>query len=203
MIRVGLPKGRFLGESQRLCSALGVDIEPGVLRYATAVDDMPLAIYLMKSPDVARMLKEHRIDLGLTGDEWLMEAGVRREFWCFDTGSYAASVCLLMADGDLRSVRMVRPVVTPYPNLTRALLRDVAPRFHVVAVAGSSEGLVPDFGDACLDLVETGSSAALNGLTVRETFGQVSSRLARSAMAPAVVVEPVIELLAAAVVRVP
>src|SRR5215475_11065093 len=125
MIRVRLPKGRLLAESQRMCSALGVEI----------------GVYLMKSPDVASMLKENRIDLGLTGDEWLMEAGVPRQFWCFDAGSYAASVCLLMAQGDLRPVGLIRSVVTPYPNLTRTLLRDVAPEFQIVAVAGSSEGL--------------------------------------------------------------
>src|SRR5215472_4009431 len=105
MIRVRLPKGRLLAESQRMCSALGVEIEPGVLRYETAVDGVGVGIYLMKSPDVARMVKENRINLGLTGDEWLMEAGVPREFWCFDAESYEASVCLLTAQCDPRPVR--------------------------------------------------------------------------------------------------
>ena len=123
--------------------------------------------------------------------------------WCFDAGSYSASVCLLMAAGDQRPVRCIRSVVTPYPSLTRALLGDVVPGFQVVVVAGSTEGLVPDVGDACLDLVETGGTAELNGLVVRQAFGRVGSRLARSARSPVRVAEPVIGLLAGAVVRVP
>lgn len=47
----------------------------------------------------------------------------------------AASVCLLMAQGDRRPIGVIRQVVTPYPNLTRALLNGVVPGLHVVAVA--------------------------------------------------------------------
>ena len=54
---------------------------PGVLRYKTWVDNAPVGIYLMKAPDIARMLALNVLDLGLTGDEWLMEHGVPRERW--------------------------------------------------------------------------------------------------------------------------
>lgn len=169
---------------------------PGVLRYKTCVGYVTVGIYLMKAPDVARMLGQNVLDLGLTGDEWLMENDVHRERWCFEMKSYTASLCLLMKRDDARESRWIRSVVTPYPNLGRRLLRGLVPDGRIIAVAGSSEGLVPDIGDACLDLVETGGTAEANGLTVRRSFGLVTAHLARSVRSRAECVEPVVELLA-------
>jgi ATP phosphoribosyltransferase len=57
---------------------------------------------------------------------------------------------------------------------------------------------VPDVADACLDLVETGTSAALNGLAVRRCFVTVTTHLARSPARGPVTVAPVLGLLARA-----
>ena len=184
VIKVGLPKGRMIAQSEAICAALGAEIKPGVLRYRANLDGCPVGIYLLKAPDIGRMVENSVLDLGLTGDEWLLENGVPGERWCAETGSYVASVCLLMAARDRRSLRWIRSVVTPYPGLARALLGDVVPGCQVMAVAGSSEGLVPDVGDACLDLVETGNSAACNGLVIRRTFRRVTTHVARSGRAP-------------------
>jgi len=179
-----------------LCAVLGVEVTPGVLRYETDVDGAAVGIYLMKAPDIARMLRQDELDLGLTGDEWLMEHQVARQRWCFELRSYTASVCLLMAASDARGLRWVRSVVTPYPQLARSLLGEVMPGARIVSVTGSSEGLVPDLGDSCLDLVETGSTAALNGLAVRQRFGVVTMHMARSERSREELVGPVVEMLA-------
>jgi len=119
----------------------------------------------MKAPDIARLLVRDLLDLGLTGDEWLMETGVHPGRRCFETRSYEAFVCLLMARDDFRPFSDIRSVVTPYPNLARSLLSDMASRSEIMAISGSSEAMVPDMADACIDVVETGTSAALNSRT--------------------------------------
>lgn len=53
-----------------------------------------------------------------------------------------------------------------------------------------------DVGDACLDLVETGSTAQANGLVVRQDFGVVTAHLARSQRSPAGCVARVAGVLA-------
>ena len=196
MIRIGLPKGRMAAESARFCGALGVQIRPGVLRYVTAVGGLDVSVLLVKAPDVARLLRRNLLDLGLTGDEWLMETGAPPDRRCFEARSYVASVCLLMAGDDPRPPRSIRSVVTPYPNLARSLLRGIAPDAEIIAVSGSSEALVPDIADACLDLVETGTSAALNSLVVRRSFNHVTTHLARSGACDPVTVAPIVGLLA-------
>jgi ATP phosphoribosyltransferase len=196
VIRIGLPKGRMAAESARFCGALGVQLRPGVLRYLTGVGGLDVAILLVKAPDVARLLRRNLLDLGLTGDEWLMETGAPPDRRCFEAGSYVASVCLLMAKDDPRSPRFIRTVATPYPNLARRLLSGIAPDAEIVLVSGSSEALVPDVADACLDLVETGTSAALNSLLVRKSFNHVTTHLARSGACDPVTVAPIVGLLA-------
>ena len=101
------------------------------------------------------------MDLGLAGDEWLMETGHTPDRRCFEARSYEASVCLLMARGRSPPARRIRSVATPYPNLARRACC-AGPRRTAGSspVSGSSEALVPDVADACLDLVETGTSAA-------------------------------------------
>jgi len=198
MIRIGLPKGRMALETGRFCSALGIQMRPGVLRYRTTIGRTDVSVLLLKAADVARLLRRNILDLGLTGDEWLLETGIPLDHRCFEARSYEASICLLMAQGDVRPLRRIRSVVTPYPNLARSLTSGGAPYSRIMAVSGSSEALVPDVADACIDLVETGSSAALNDLVVRRSFEHVTTHLVRSGECDSTAVAPIIERLAGA-----
>lgn len=198
MIRIGLPKGRMTPESDRFCDALGVKTRPGVLSYRTTAHGLDIAVFLMKAPDVARLLRRNMLDLGLAGDEWLLETGADPGYRCFEARSYQASVCLLMAEGDPRPLRCIRSVVTPYPNLAQCVLSRSAPAAEIIAVRGSAEALVPGISDACMDLVETGTSAALNSLVIRESFKEVTTHLVRSEACDPLTVAPIVDLLAEA-----
>lgn len=123
-----------------------------------------------------------------------METGAPPGHLCFETGSYAASVCLLTAENDSRPPGRIHSVATPYPNLARQLLSGTAPDADIIAVSGSTEALVPDIADACFDLVETGTSAMLNSLAVRRCFLDVTTHLARSEGCDPAVEAPVVGL---------
>ncbi|HUZ56455.1 MAG TPA: hypothetical protein VMU94_28515 [Streptosporangiaceae bacterium] len=169
-----------------------------MLSYQTTVGSLGITVFLLKMPDVARLLRSNVLDLGLAGDEWLMETGVSSDRRCFEARSYEASVCLLLAKDDHRPLRRIRSVVTPYPRLAQNLLGGTAPDTQIVPVSGSTEALVPDIADACIEVVETGASAALNGLVIRESFARVTTHLARSETSDPLVMAPVIGLLAGA-----
>jgi len=185
-------------QSQRIGSALGAEIQTPALRYKTKLDDCSIGIYLLKAPDIARLVKDDSLDIGLTGDEWLLENGISPDCWYVEAGSYVASVCLLMAGDDRRSSDLVRSVATPYPNLARTFLDGAASCARIVTVSGSSEALVPDVCDACLDLVETGDTALSNGLIVRKVFRQVTTHVARSDRGDPDGLEPVLKVIASA-----
>ena len=153
----------------------GIQLRPGVLRYRTVVGDLDVSILLLKAPDVARLLRRNLLELGVAGDEWLLETGAPPAHRCFETRSYAASVCLLTAENDPRPPGRIHSVATPYPNLARQLLCGTVPDADIITVSGSTEALVPDIADACIDLVETGTSAMLNSLAVRRCFVNVTT----------------------------
>ena len=140
MIRIGLPKGRMAPESASFCDALGIQVRPGVLRYRTVVGDLDVSVLLLKAPDVARLLRGNLLELGLAGDEWLMEAGASPGHRCFETRSYVASVCLLTAQDDPRPLGRIHSVATPYPNLARRLLSGTAPDAEILAVSRQHRG---------------------------------------------------------------
>jgi ATP phosphoribosyltransferase len=196
MIRLGLPKGRMAPDAARFCAALGVQLLGGVLSYRAVVRGIDVAVYLLKAPDVAAFLGTSQLDLGLAGDEWLLETGIPGSCRCFEVRSYVATIGLLTAASDTRPVDDMRSVATPYPRLARRLVREIAPSAVIVPVAGSTEAVVPDIADACLDVVETGRSAALNGLAVRRSFDEVTTHLVRSKRCDLAMAAPVIELLA-------
>ena len=196
MIRIGLPKGRMAPESASFCDALGIQIRPGVLRYRTVVGDQDVCVLLLKAPDVARLLRRNLLELGVAGEEWLLETGAPPGNRYFETRSYVASVCLLTAEDDPRPPGRIHSVATPYPNLARRLLTGTAPEVEIITVSGSSEALVPEIADACLDLVETGTSAMVNCLAVRRCFATVTTHLSRSEMCDPATVAPVVGLLA-------
>jgi ATP phosphoribosyltransferase len=198
MIKIGLPKGRMAADSDRLCAALGITPQPGVLHYTSRAAGTAVSVFVLKMPDVARLLRTGALDLGLTGEEWLLETGAARACRCLPTRAYQAWLCLLMHRDDSRPPHLVRSVATPYPRLARALLTGMAPRPEILTVTGSTEALVPDVTDACLDIVETGTSAALNGLVVRRSFRHVTTYLARSAKSDPAAVAPVVDLVAGA-----
>jgi len=198
MIRVGLPKGRMAAATERFCDALGVITRPGVLSYRTAVEGLPVSVHLLKAPDVARLLRRNLLDLGRAGDEWLMETGISPDRRCFEARSYEATIGLLMSRDDPRSTRHIRSVATPYPNLARSVLCTIVPAAEVLPVSGSSEALVPSVADACIDLVESGASADLNGLAVRQRFDQVTTHIVRSWRHDQDTMAPVVARLAGA-----
>jgi ATP phosphoribosyltransferase len=197
MIRLGLPKGRMAADSWRFCQALDVTVVGGVLKYGTTVAGVPVSILFLKPADVARLLAQNLIDLGLTGEEWLFEAGLSPICRCFEVGSYYASLCLLMARGDTRPIAGISRIATPFPHWSRSLLNDMAPEARVLSVGGSTEALVPDVAEACVDVVESGRTAAMNGLVARARLATVTTCLARSEASDVSFIGPIIDLLSA------
>ena len=61
MIKVGLPKGRMARQSQKIGSALGAEIQTPALRYKIELDACSVGIYLLKAPDIARLVLQRRL----------------------------------------------------------------------------------------------------------------------------------------------
>jgi ATP phosphoribosyltransferase len=180
VLSLGLPKGRVLKKTHALCKAIGIALRPRVLSYRANIAGHDLCVYFLKLQDIGRLLAADLLDLGVTGDEWLLEAGIPSNQRCAVFDWYQARLCLLTAKADHREFKQLHRLVTPYPRTAACLLMPIVPGAEILSVTGSTESLVPGIADGAIDLVETGNSAAANDLAIRLDFLGVTTRMARS-----------------------
>jgi ATP phosphoribosyltransferase len=94
-----------------------------------------------------------------------------------DTGLFASSIALLgRAGGGGLAWPPVRPIVSQIPRRAARLLREAGLEgASVAAVAGTAESWIAlGLADLCVDTVQTGATAAANGLTPLRVIGETS-----------------------------
>lgn len=165
-VLVGLPKGRFFQDSSRIISHFHPQFDPSSrqLSFAAHVANVDIVFKFMKMPDIARLLDEGRIDLGILCDEWTCEFGLERRTgkqlnWCESTIALAAA-----PHWRDREIEDIERIATSFPRLARHLVQNSASSAKIIPISGSVESALPELADALIDCVETGSTLRANGL---------------------------------------
>ncbi len=160
-------KGRLVGPTLDLLHDAGLVFEERDRSLVAHVENVPIDILFVRTGDVVEFVRDHVADVGVTGADLLVEAGVslpvvRRLGYgrCRLTAAVpkdSALTCL----GDLGGLR----VATAHPNSVRAWSASSGIRVEVVPLSGAVE-VAPRFGlaDAIVDLVSSGETLAANGL---------------------------------------
>lgn len=179
-IILGLPKGRFLPNTQRLLKHLGLDDGSRALSFKTSYGGVNFVIKIMKMADIAYLLDLDLLDLGVLCDEWAYEHGLAKLHpdklnWCQSTFALAASTT-----EEARPTREIRRVVSAYPKLARHLLREIAPSASILQLSGSAESTVPELADAIIDCVETGATLKANNLEPVRWLARTNVHIYRS-----------------------
>ncbi len=186
-IVLALPKGRILGECVGLLARAGIhpaadyqDENSRRLRFPT--DDPLLDVVRVRPFDVATFVAFGGAQIGICGSDVLMEFDYPELYapLDLDIGHCRVSVA---GPGDwidtaeTRSWSRVR-VATKYPNIARRHFATRGIHADVVHLNGAME-LAPGLGLSRLivDLVQTGSTLAANGLRESEVIARISSRL--------------------------
>lgn len=194
-LTIALPKGRSLKPVATLLARAGVvstmAAVPRPLPEALASDsralvrtarfgDQPLELLLLKPDDVPTYVEYGTADLGVCGRDVLVE----REVDVYQPVDLGIARCRLVVAGrvgvDVASThtgRMPR-VATKFPRTAAAHFARRGVQVEIVDLSGSIE-LAPLLGlaDVIVDLVETGTTLAENGLEVKEEIAAVSSML--------------------------
>jgi ATP phosphoribosyltransferase len=194
-VRIGLPKGRGLDYTRRACAFIDIELRPGLSRYETRWGRHRIVLHILKFSDIAGLIAMGALDLGVTGEEWLLETGMLERAAAAVPSSagldianvrlgyvsvYLGRLCLL-SPVDSTKASELGVIASPYARLARRLTADLCPRPRILAVRGTSESLVPDLADAAIDVVETGRTARLHGLRVAADYGTIATCLTRSA----------------------
>jgi ATP phosphoribosyltransferase len=184
---LALPNGRILAEVLPLLQRLGITPEPAFedpgsrqLRFAT--NEPGLDLIRVRSFDVATFVAFGSAQLGVAGNDVLMEFDYSDIYAPLDleVGHCHIAVAATadwVAREDVGGASHIR-VATKYPELTRRHFAARGIQAECIKLNGAIE-LAPHLG-LCrhiVDLVQTGATLKANGLIEIERIAEVSSRL--------------------------
>lgn len=184
---MALPNGRILGETMPLLQRIGVEPEPAFedpdsrrLRFATS--DSGLDIIRVRSFDAATFVAFGAAQLGVAGNDVLMEFDYSEIYAPLDLDIGHCRVAVAATADWVARRDETRPshirVATKYPEITRRHFAARGIQAECIKLNGAIE-LAPRLG-LCrhiVDLVQTGATLKANGLVEVECIANVSSRL--------------------------
>ncbi|HWD57483.1 MAG TPA: ATP phosphoribosyltransferase [Stellaceae bacterium] len=184
---MALPNGRILAEVLPLLKRIGIEPEPAFsdpsarqLRFATS--DPGLDLIRVRSFDVATFVAFGAAQLGVAGNDVLMEFDYSEVYAPLDLEighcrMMVAAPKELAGQEDPRTWSHIR-VASKYPQVTRRHFAARGVQAEVINLHGAVE-LAPIIG-LCrhiVDLVQTGTTLKANGLAEIEHIADISSRL--------------------------
>lgn len=184
---LAVPKGRILAELRPVMAAAGIEPEAaffdeGARRLRFATGDPNLEIIRVRSFDVATFVAFGAAQLGVAGNDVLMEFDYPELYAPVDLGigacrlSVAAPAELLAQENPQRWSHI--RVATKYPEITRRHFAARGVQAECIKLNGAME-LAPSLGlcRRIVDLVSTGATLEANKLVEVETIAEVTSRL--------------------------
>lgn len=184
---LAVPKGRILAELRPVMAAAGIEPEAaffdeGARRLRFATGDPNLEVIRVRSFDVATFVAFGAAQLGVAGNDVLMEFDYPELYAPVDLGigacrlSVAAPAELLAQENPQRWSHI--RVATKYPEITRRHFAARGVQAECIKLNGAME-LAPSLGlcRRIVDLVSTGATLEANRLVEVETIAEVTSRL--------------------------
>ena len=198
MLTFVLPTGRVLRDAIALIEAAGLPAgELSSIGRRLVLEDGGFRFILAKPMDVPMYIVAGTADLGLAGSDVLMETGAP----LVDLADTGMGVCRMVlaaprdvsiggCDAPERRPRNGREraggvpwirVATKYPGIADRYFSSLGLQAEIIHLNGSVE-LAPRLGmsECIVDIVQTGSTLAANGLVERATICPVSLRLVAS-----------------------
>ena len=180
MLTIAISKGRIYREALPLLDTAG--IRPGddpetsrKLVLDTNLDDVRMLV--LRAQDVPTFVEHGAADLGLAGKDVLLEHGGEGLYEPLDLGIARCRMVVAVRRGCETLPRRPR-VATKYVESTRRFFAAAGVQAEIIKLYGSME-LAPVVGlaDCIVDLVDTGSTLAANGLVEVEEVCPISTRL--------------------------
>ena len=180
-IKIAITKGRLLDNSIAMFERAGYDCSqlknPG-RRLIHPIPDTPFSGVLAKAPDVITYVEHGVCAMGIVGRDTIMEHS--HDFYeVLDLGFGKCRFAVAAPkDKDFYAGYETKRIASKYPKVAHDYFLSKGMDVSVIKIEGSVE-LAPLLGlsDAIVDIVETGSTLAANGLEVIETICQLSARL--------------------------
>jgi ATP phosphoribosyltransferase len=144
---------------------------------------VPVDVTFLRTEDIPVLCAEGAIDMGITGGDLLAESGVELTHR-LDLGVGECRLAVCVPDDS----KIDRPaqldgcrLATSFPQITTRFLASHGAKAHLVNLSGSVEIMIAlGVADAIVDLVETGSTLAANGLAILDEIGYYQTVLVQN-----------------------
>lgn len=165
-------QGRLAADSLATLKAIGLDFDSYNGRLFSRCRNFPLDILFLRDDDIPEYVQDGVTDLGVVGLNVVHEKNARvSQLDLLGFGSCTLAIAVPLDRGretlyDLEGKR----IATSYPRTLGEYLERKGVQARVIEISGSVE-IAPslDVADAICDLVSTGSTLKMNGLTAIET----------------------------------
>lgn len=175
-VRLGVPDGSLQEATVELLAGAGWKLGVRKRSYYPSIDDPEIEPVFVRPQEMSRYVEAGKLDAGIMGRDWVIE----NESDVVEVASLAYSkqsarpVRWVLAVPENSGVRDPRDlegkrVATELVRVTRRFFEERKVNVEVEFSWGATEGKVPGFVDAIVDLTETGASLRAHGLRVVET----------------------------------
>lgn len=174
-IRFGIPsKGRLKEPSLALLDQAGINVIEDPRSYVWATTDPNFEVVLARAFDVPIYVQYGAIDLGITGQDIILERDAQvQQLLTLDFGQCSLVVAVPEASkiSRVEDIDGVTRIATEYPNLSNKYFEALGKQVEILEVRGSTE-LAPQLGlgEIIVDITSTGTTLRKNQLKIISTI---------------------------------
>ncbi|WP_088363420.1 ATP phosphoribosyltransferase [Bacillus cereus] len=178
LLTIALSKGRLLSETLRVLQSKGIEISDYSIdsrKLCFEINEKKLRFILVKPVDVLLWIEKGFADLGIVGNDLLLEKG--KDFVeLFDLGIGKCKICICVKPGV--NIKDVKSVASKYPNITKKFFDKQAQHIDIIHLNSSVE-VAPmlNIADCIVEIVQSGKTLEENGLMIYDTIEEISTKI--------------------------
>jgi ATP phosphoribosyltransferase len=184
-LKLGIPKGSLEANTVDLFKRAGWNITYDSRSYFPDVDDDELACTLVRAQEMSRYVEDGTLDLGLTGQDWIIEnesdvVAVQDLIYSKRSAKQAKWVLVVREDSPIRTLEDLqgKRLSTELVNFTRRFFAERRIDVHVEFSWGATEAkVVEGLVDAIVEVTETGSTLRANKLKIIHELMKTNTQL--------------------------
>lgn len=183
-IKIGIPKGSLQNHTLKIFDLAGLNIIVRPRNYVLSICDPEIEAFLLRPQEIPKYVESGKIDLGISGQDWITEKGARVIEIC--DLRYAKKeikkIKWVLAVSEKSGIKSVKDldgklVSTEIVNVAKKYFKEKGVKAKVEFSWGATEVKPPLFSDAVVDLTETGESLRAHNLKVLDTVFESSTKL--------------------------
>ncbi len=184
-IKLGIPKGSLEANTVDLFKRAGWHITYDSRSYFPDIDDEEISCTLVRAQEMSRYVDDGTLDLGLTGQDWIIEnesdvVAVQDLIYSKTSTRQARWVLVVREDSPIRSAEELegKKVSTELVNFTKKYFAKRNINVHVEFSWGATEAkVVEGLVDAIVEVTETGTTIRANKLRIVVELMRTNSKL--------------------------